>query len=579
MVGDASTKTEKASSKGRASVRIDREWLAADVSPIAQSLVAEGLGEELSVLLSRRGVSSRAQAEEYLNPSLEQLHDGSLLPGLDEAVERLIQSSESKERVAVVGDYDADGISGTALLTACLRLAGINTEPILPHRLRDGYGFQDAQVERASELGCGLIVTVDCGMSSRDAVAFAAARGMQTIVTDHHLPSDELPEAIVLVNPRLDDEQPPYPNVELCGAGIAFKLGVALLETLGLKVPIHSLLRVACLGTIADLVPLTGENRSIAALGLTALGQSRSPGLVALMQVSRVKAPVLAEDVGYRLAPRLNAAGRLDSPDRALELLLTRDETRARQLASDLDDLNQERQSAERLVVREARAHFLEMDEMPRILVAASESWHRGVVGIAAGRLAREFHRPTILLGAEGTEATGSGRSIELVHLHEFLMPWKDQMMRFGGHSQAIGMTVEVARLPQLIDQWNDAAAAWEDEILIKRYRYELEVDSVDFLRNTLYELLEKFQPFGQANPAPLIRVGPLSLARPARIFGKGHLDLLVQDASNGRIRTTAWNWADKEECFGGRFELLARMGWDDYTGAAAMTLVDARPI
>ncbi len=553
------------------------EWVAATVSEAGLALHRQGVGSELSQLLGRRGVTTAAEVDAFLRPALDQLHPPLDLSGVREAVSRLMVSAERGERVAVVGDYDADGVSGTAVLTACLRLAGIDALPILPNRLVDGYGFQLAQVEKANSAGCRLIVTVDCGMGSSVAAGAALDAGMEVIVTDHHLPSDELPDVVALVNPRLETGAGTYPNPDLCGAGIAFKLGVALLEAAGKRPPLQSLLRVACLGTIADLVPLRGENRCIAALGLAALGSARSPGLKELMKVAGVKPPVKASDVGFRLGPRLNAAGRLSTPDHALELLLTRDAERARTLAEELDQFNKERQKEEAHVVTEARDSFRELEVLPRILVAWQATWHRGVVGIAASRIAREFNRPTLLLGVEGEEAVGSGRSIAGIHLHEFLSPWRHRLLRFGGHSQAIGLSVAVADLPRLVDEWNTSAEGWAPEVLRRSYPYELMSDDLNDVRDRLYPLLESFEPHGQGNPAPLLRLGPLRAALPPRQFATDSLDIMVEDIRGGRMRLTAWRCAPRLIEFDGRFEVLARLGWDDYLGAPALTLVDVR--
>ena len=560
-------------------VATQSEWIQDPVPGHEAQLRAGGVDADLAPFLARRGVHTVEEAERFLEPSLDGLLPPDSLPGVQEAVGRLLMARDRSERIAIVGDYDADGVTGTALLSACLDLAGLDNECLLPHRLHDGYGFQIAQLRKAETLGCSLLVTVDCGMSSHEALAEAERVGIDVIVTDHHLPGEQMPRAAAVVNPRLEQDGDRYGNPGLSGAGAALKLGMALLEAVGRKPPTTSLLRVACVGTIADLVELEGENRIIAALGLRALNDVRSPGLRALLDIARVKRPVSSDDIGFRIGPRINAAGRLDSPDRALELLRTRDPDRARALAAQLDEWNQRRQTEERRVVEAARKHFEAMEELPRVLVAWHPEWHRGVVGIAAGRLAKEFHRPTILLQDLGDEATGSGRSIEAVHLHRFLSSWNDEMERFGGHKQAIGLTVRSDQLERLAAEWNRAAEAWDADRLTKRFRYELHCEDLVRVRDHLYRKIQKLQPFGQGNPAPVLRVGPLKAARDPRVFGNGHLDLMIEDAAGGRMGLTAWHGAARGSVFQERFEVLARLAWDDYLGTPSLVLVDAKSL
>jgi single-stranded-DNA-specific exonuclease len=378
------------------------------VPPAAAALVAAGHSPRLAALLARRGVSDAAEAERYLHPAVEQLFDPGLLAGMGEAVARLVAAKERGERVAIVGDYDVDGVTSTALLVAALGACGIASQPILPHRLEEGYGFQTVHVERAQAAGCRLILTADCGSSSVEAARAAQERGIDVLVTDHHIPGRDLPPGVLQINPR----QPGcgYPFRDLAAVGLALKLALALCAECGRRVDLDAFLRIACLGTIADLVPLHGENRVIAALGLAALPRARSEGLKALFLQAGMKPPFTAADVGFRVGPRINAAGRLDTPEQALELLLTRDPKRAGLLALELDALNRQRQAEELRVVEEATAMVAARSPLPPVLVAWKSGWHKGVVGVAAGRLARDFHRPVLLLAPEGEVATGSGR-------------------------------------------------------------------------------------------------------------------------------------------------------------------------
>lgn len=514
--------------------------------------------------------------EAFLHPSLDHLHDPSGLLGIAEATERLMRAREAGERVAVVGDYDVDGVSGTALLTAVLSACGLAVHPIIPHRMNDGYGFQPGHAEAAAEAGCSLVVTVDCGTTSIAAATTAIEAGLDVVVTDHHLPGPALPEGVVQINPHQADCV--YPFDELSGAGLALKLAQAFAKASGREFPVPQLLRIACLGTIADLVPLRDENRVIAAIGLEALEGTRSPGLRALIETAGLRRPYTTADVGYRLGPRLNAPGRLDSANQALELLLSRDPARARALAQELDTWNRERQGEERRVVEEAREHFATREPLPPILVAWGRSWHRGVVGIAAGRLARELNRPTILLGVDDEGATGSGRSIRGIHLHEFLSAWRDELPRFGGHAQAIGMSVPVDRLEGLRTAWEAAAERWQDQVSVRHHTYELDL-AAEKVDEALLTTLSQLEPHGQGNPQPMIRVrGPLRLEQ-RRIFGNGHLSGRAMSAEGGMLRLLGWGWAERQDQLEAPFEALGYLEPDRYRGGVVLRLVDCRSV
>ena len=560
-------------------------WRRAPIPEHAETLKDAGYASWLAGLLARRGVETATQAEAFLHPGLDQLHDPELLHGLTPSVECLLKARRDRRKVAIIGDYDVDGVSGTAVLSAVLRACGVEVETILPHRLRDGYGFQPSHVDQAEAAGCGVLVTVDCGITSGKAIELALERGLEVVVTDHHLPGSGLPTGALIINPKQQGCQ--YPFDELSGAGLAFKLALAFAAACDRPVEPRLLLRVTCLGTIADMVPLLDENRVIAALGLQELARSRSVGLRALFQVARLKPPFTTEDVGFRIGPRLNAPGRLGSADKALELLLVRDAQRAEKLAADLDAWNRERQSWERQVADEAREIFAALDPLPPILVAWRESWHRGVVGIAAGRLARELNRPVILLAQESedehegrkAQATGSGRSIKGIHLFDFLEPWRGDLVRFGGHSQAIGLTAEAEQLEDLRGRWEEAAAeVWSERIATRFYDYELEMEASDLGPEVLAGL-QQLEPFGQGNSRPLMRVkGPLRLARPPRLFGRDHIEAELVGSDRGRISVVGWGWQNRARQLEGEVEVLGHLELDRYRGRMILRLLDCRP-
>jgi single-stranded-DNA-specific exonuclease len=550
-------------------------WVRADQPEATAALAAGGISPRLAPLLARRGLSDAAAANEFLEPRPEQLHDPFRLFGMGAAVERLLQARERGDRVAVVGDYDVDGVTATAMLLAVFRACGLGAEAIVPHRMREGYGFQPVHVERARDLGCRVIVTADCGATAHEAARAALAAGFELVITDHHLPDGPLPEGVTLVNPR--QELCDYPFPDLAGVGLALKLALALAQRVGRTIELDALLRIACLGTIADLVPLLGENRVIAALGLRALGRTRSPGLRALMEASGLRPPVMASDVAFRLGPRLNAAGRLQSAESALELLLTRDEERARVLAAELDGRNRERQGEEARVLAEAKELVTAFADLPPIVALWASGWHKGVVGIAAGRLARELARPVLLLAVADGLATGSGRSVPGVHLHGFLARWQSRYRKFGGHAQAIGMTIEETELESVRSEWVAAAVEFGSAVGQWRHEYELELEAGEVGAPLLREL-DRLEPHGQGNAQPLARVSRLRVEGEPRRFGSDHLSARARGAAGGRLRLVGWGWAERQDDLSGEFDALGYLERDRFDGEPALRLIDARP-
>lgn len=539
-------------------------------------LVDLGLPEWMTGVLAARGVRTADEARAFLRPSLDQLHDPGAIPGIETALDRLEKAREEGETVVVVGDYDVDGVSATALLVAVFRACGLATEPILPRRLEEGYGFQPAHVERALLLGASLIVTADCGSTAVPGARAAMDAGVDLIVTDHHLSDRHLPDGVVEIN--LKRRSGEYPEDDLCGAGIAFKLAQAFAARRGRKIDPTALLRIAALGTVCDMVPLLGENRTIAALGLRALPDTPSPGLKALIRRSGVKAPVTASDIGFKLGPRINAAGRVATAEPALELLLTRDPKVAAEQALQLDEWNRQRRAIEARVYEEAVETFESRSPTPPLFLAWSPDWHRGVVGIAAGKIARTFRRPTILLSVDGDNATGSGRSLSGIHLYDFLSDWRGDLVRFGGHAQAVGLTAAVADLERLRDTWEEHAEEnWDKSLFRRRYAYDLDLPAESVDADLLAEL-DRLEPYGEGNRQPLLKVGPLRLAGPPRLFRKADLSATARGDGDGTVGLLGWGWRPRLDDLSGRFEALGFLELDRYTGQPVLRLVDARP-
>ncbi|MEO8349034.1 MAG: single-stranded-DNA-specific exonuclease RecJ, partial [Acidobacteriota bacterium] len=483
-------------------------------------------------------------------------------------------------RIVVFGDYDVDGVTAVAQLKAALSRAGATAIAILPHRLKDGYGFTPGTVRRViGELAPSIIVTVDCGITAVDGVACAREAGVDVIVTDHHVVPDRVPEGVVIVNPQMPGSS--YPCADLSGSGVAFKLAQAIARTAGVSLSTESLLRAACLGTIADIVPLTGENRTIAALGLAALARPRAPGLVALLERCGITpgcAPT-SEEVAFRIAPRLNAAGRLDTAELALALFEERDRTRAEEIAEELCARNSERQSIERRVVIEARER-IERDfdrDRDALIVEGDVSWHRGVLGIAASRLAREYNRPVLLFALEGERASGSGRSIPGLSLHATLKEMGGGFFDFGGHDQAVGGSVA---LEDFAAFQLDARAFFAERVprerFVRRETAEAELPLEEISDEILLHL-ERFEPHGAGNPRPVFSCASARAETPFRAIGeigwRGRLS-----RGRGAIDAVAWREAASvgERSASGDFRIRYRVSRSRWSGRPEVEIVDA---
>ena len=528
---------------------MDALWRVAPADAVASARLAgeTGLPDAIARLLVTRGVSSSQQAREFLEPDTARLHDPELLLGITEAAGILVSAARSGRRIVVFGDYDVDGVTAVAQLRAALRRVGADAVAFIPHRLRDGYGLKPETVRTVlADLAPQVLVTVDCGISAVEGVACAREAGVEVIVTDHHLVPDQLPAGAVVVNPK----QPgcPYPEKELAASAIAGKLAQAVARRAGVPLSRESLLRLAALGTIADLVPLTGENRVIAAAGLAALAAPRAPGLRALLAEAGVSAGTAptSEEIAFRVAPRLNAAGRVDTAEMALSLFEERDEERATWLARQLTLRNAERQSIERRVTAEAR-EAIERDggaQAHGVLIAGREGWHRGVLGIAASRLAREYNRPVLLFALEEERASGSGRSIPGVPLHAILKEVSLFFTEFGGHEQAVGGSLPSRRWAEFREA---ARSVFADRVPSERLERCEEAEAelpLEEISPDLLAHLARLEPHGMGNPRPVFYCGS---ARPLVPFSPlGESGLRGRLSSGGSsLRCLSWGEQD----------------------------------
>lgn len=487
-----------------------------------------GLPRALCRLLAVREHRTPAAAKSFLRPLVSGLHDPAELLGAEAAARRLVRAVRAGELVLVHGDYDADGVAGAVLLTHWLRSLGGRASAFVPHRVRDGYDLSAAGVRRAVERKARVLVTVDCGIQACEPVRQAAAAGIDVIVTDHHRPGAALPPAVAVVNPS----QPgcAYPNKDLCGAAVAFKVGQLVARALGRpEDDAWEHLDLAALATIADQVPLSGENRTLARYGLKAAARSARPGLAALLARSgalRNGRPLDAAAVAFRLAPRINAAGRVGDADVALRLLLTSDPAQATALAEELEDANRERRQLEDEVLAEA-LDAVASDYDPardRAVIVAGEGWHPGVVGIVASRIAERVFRPAAVVALDGERGRGSARSIPSFDLHAALSRCAAHVERFGGHHQAAGFDVRRDRLPGLRKAFREAARSALGEA---EPRPELAADleiGLDEMTRDFHRWLRYLGPFGRGNPEPVFVARSVRFDRPPQVTPRGHL-------------------------------------------------------
>jgi len=477
-----------------------------------------------SVLVAR-GIQEPELAKRFLRPRLEHLHDPSTLADGPRAAERIARAIRADEPILVHGDYDVDGICATALMTRWLRHLGGVVAPFVPHRTRDGYDFSRAGLDAARTAGATLIVTVDCGTVAHETVAAAAADGRDVIVTDHHTVGDRLPAAYAVVNPQRADCA--YPEKGLCGTGLAYRLCGLVAEALDADAAeLTAYLDLVALATVADLVPLTGENRVLVSYGLRRFAHTRVPGIAALLTASSVEpGQVTSGKLGFVVAPRINAAGRIGEAADALRLLLTDDPTEARALAERLEEINGERRRVDMRTLDEALDRLEgEYDaERDYGVVLAADGWHPGVIGIVASRLVERIHRPVVLVALEGDRGRGSARSIPAFHLYEALKTCAAHLDRFGGHRQAAGMDVRRAAVPALREAFNEhARSVLGPDDLRPRLRPDLTLDPAE-IDLELVRWLEYLGPHGIGNPGPLFRSESLRVEGPRQV-GQGHL-------------------------------------------------------
>lgn len=497
----------------------------------------------MAQVLIARGYTSADEARRHLEPKLSNLHDPMLLPGVPEAAECIIAAIQAGRRITIYGDYDVDGVTSTALLWHCLKLSNANVDYYIPCRMEEGYGLNEAAIRQLHEEDSDrLLVSVDCGIASVHEAAVARDIGLQLIITDHHHIGTQLPDAAVLVHPRLPGSN--YPFGELCGVGVAFKLAWAVCQLLGdgkkasprMREFLKSAVGLTAIGTVADVVPLVDENRVIVRYGLHSLRENPSPGLKALLKISGLdeKPQLSAEDIAFGIAPRINAAGRLGQARLAVEMLTTQNVERAIALASYVDELNKNRKTVERRITKEAKELVEQNPEWQQqpTLVLAKHDWHPGVIGIVASRIAETFEKPTIIicLKDDGT-GQGSGRSFAGFDMYSALDSCRELMLGFGGHKAAAGLQIQAGR----VDELRTAVANWATNHFAPsesdlELRVDAEVCLSEVTRRAVIEL-EHLGPFGEANPKPRFAANRVDLVEPPKTMGEGdrHLSIRIR--------------------------------------------------
>ena len=553
-------------------------------------------------LLAARGMGAPESADRFLHPRLDHLHDPFRMADMGKAVDRLRRAVARRERILIYGDYDVDGTMSVVVLLTALRSLGAQVDTYVPHRLTDGYGMRAPVVEHAAADGYRVVLSVDTGIREHDVIARAGELGIDVIVTDHHLPeAGRLPPAFAILNPKRPGC--PYPEKNLAGVGVAFKLVQALLREQGTgergqgtgergqgidgpsRRLLESYLKVVAIGTIADVVPLVGENRVIARLGLAGLADARSPGLRALLAVSGLgNRPVTAGDVGFRIAPRLNAAGRMEDARDVIELFTTPDAARATAIAERLDRLNTERQQVEECMVTEI---LKRLEQEPAkasryFMVFAGEGWHRGVIGIVAQRVVDRTNRPAVVIGIEDQVGQGSGRSIRGFHLLDALTAAERLLQRYGGHAQAAGFTLAADRITELEGILEShARSVLSPDDLEPEQRIDARVQFTDLNRD-LYAALNLLEPFGLGNPTPVFVAEGLRLVSPPRILKERHLKMRLAQANAARASGSSsfdavgWGMAGQGAALTAGQELAAAFTLDEnvYEGLSSLQLV-----
>jgi single-stranded-DNA-specific exonuclease len=555
---------------------LQRRWIQYEVPEAARELArAHALHDQVASLLWHRGFREAEQIRAFLDPRLQSLGDPFLLTDLRRAGERLQRALAAKERIVIFGDYDVDGITSTALLARVLRRLGGQVATFLPLRMEEGYGLSQDGVERCvEEHRPQLLVAVDCGTTSVAQVDWLNKQGIDVIVIDHHALPAQLPATHALVNPQRDGR-----FGYLASVGLVFKVCHGLVKLIGPgALDLRDYLDLVALGTVADIVPLIEENRVLVRRGLRQLENSHWPGIRALVEVSQISLPVTAQDVGFRLGPRLNASGRIGDAMRSLRLLETDDRAEAIELASELNRQNRERQTIEMDTLAQAQAQLDQtfVPERDWGIVLSGANWHWGVIGIVASRLQKRYHRPTIVIGFDETgTGKGSGRSIDGVSIIQALHGCAEHLDLFGGHDMAAGLNIRAERLDAFREAFSRHVRAHAADEVFQSTLELAGTISVGEVGTDLYHQVEALSPFGRHNPEPVFLFEGLVSTRPPRLFGRNHVKLFLR-GDQGEIEAVGFGLGEHDWTQAPR-QLAGVLDWDDYRNQVQIRIIDWR--
>ena len=524
-----------------------------DIEKSSRLAVRLGISQLVAQLLINRGIETEDEARAYLYPTLDQLHSPFLMHGMEQVVERIRLAMARSEQIWIFGDYDVDGTTATSLLITTFRHLDFPVKPYIPNRFGEGYGLNKEAIRKLKEHGCDLLITVDCGITSIEEVEFANTLGMDVIITDHHQPRpDALPPAIGLITPKMPESE--YPFDGLAGVGLAFKLAHGLMGGGDLDPFLQSQLDLVALGTVADMAPLTGENRVLSSLGLVELNKRERPGIKALCNVANYSDNKLINGytLGFVLGPRINAAGRMDEASKVVELLTTESYEKAMPIAEEMDNHNQKRREEQNRIQEKAAAKIEKNRDHTKktglvVYNEADEVWNQGVVGIVASQLLNRYYRPVFVLAIKGDKAHGSGRCIEGMNLADSLNACSDLLVKHGGHQAAAGLTIKTENIDEFAARFDQYACEHlSDEDLIPKLKLDLEVQS-SFLTLQAVEELQQLEPFGEDNSPPHLALRNLRLQKPPTIMGKekNHLKLFVTDGGQP-LEAVGWGMADR---------------------------------
>ena len=542
------------------------EYYEQDLELINEIAEKHGISKLLAQILINRNIIEDEQISIFLNPKRNNFHDPFLMLDMEKAVKRIIRAIENKEKVIIYGDYDVDGITSITVLKKFLNERGLAADHYIPNRLEEGYGLNKKAIETIAKKGYELMITVDCGISGIEEISLANSLGIETIITDHHEQLEELPQAYAIINPKRRENN--YPFRELAGVGVVFKLIQAI--SIKLELPEKEFLKyldIVCLGTISDIVPLVDENRVIAKLGLMLVENTRNIGLKNLINESGYKA-IDSGTISFGIAPRVNASGRMGKQDEALELFITDEEEKAKEITKRLNQYNIERQEKEKYIYEQALAE-LEKKNINELnsIVLAGENWHHGVIGIVASRITEKFFKPTILIGIEDEEGKGSGRSVPGFDLHEALVKSSEYLKKYGGHEMAVGLSLEKSKIEEFKEYFEKIAEEQDVKKIVAVINIDCEITKKDLNKATV-EQIKMLEPFGEKNKQPLFAYKNLKIGSIRALSEGKHLKLMLKDG-NDSIDAIGFNMGELSELYliGDKIDVVGTLEINSFNG------------